>query len=342
MHSNPKVTVAIPVYNTEPYVAKCLNSVFNQDYNNIEILITYDISSDNSLQTTIDVLKNSTFPYRIIEKKEEDKGLGKARNIIIDNFQGDYLFFLDCDDYIEPLTISLLVKEAIANDADVVGASHRSVDENGNIITLFQYDRKRIFDNVMLRHYIYVENGYYSVYAWNKLYKSSFLKENNIRCIHNIIDDAAFSFSVIKNNNKIVLLPEITLNYLIRSSSITNAVMYKDVSIATANNFLDIRDFIYSSNMGKNDLITNCSNLDAFVFSYISTVRNSYKSVSIPYQDKIKLCKSAFITPEIPLTNFFKVLKSKKTSLMLLLAVKVLPFRINMLLVKLYHKIKRV
>lgn len=340
MKINPKVTVAIPVYNTEPYVAQCLNSVFNQDYSNIEILITYDISTDNSLQTTIDVLKNSNFPYKIIEKKEEEKGLGKARNIIIDNFQGDYLFFLDCDDYIEPFAISLLVKEAIANDADVVGASHRSVDEAGNIIKLFQYDSKRIFDNKMLRHYIYVENGYYSVYAWNKLYKSSFLKENNIKCIHNIIDDAAFSFSVIKSNSKIVLLPEITLNYLIRSSSITNAVMNRDVSIGTATNFLDIRDYIYSSNTGKNDLITTCSNVDAFAFAYISTVRNSYKSKSITNQDKIKLCKLAFITPEIPLKNFFQLLNSKKTSLILLLAVKILPFRINILLVKLYHKIK--
>lgn len=340
MYIYPKVIVAIPVYNTEPYVAQCLNSVFNQDYRNIEILITYDISTDNSLQTTIDVLKNSNFPYQIIEKKEEEKGLGKARNIVIDNFHGDYLFFLDCDDYIEPFTISLLVKEATANDADVVGASHRSVDEAGNIITLFQYDHKRIFDNIMLRHYIYVENGYYAVYAWNKLYKSSFLKENDIRCLHNIIDDAAFSFSVIKNNNKIVLLPEITLNYLIRSSSITNAVMNKDVSIGTAINFLDIRDYIYSSNSSRNDLITTCSNVDAFAFGYISTVRNSYKSKSIPYQDKIKLCQSAFITPDIPLQNFFQLLNSKRKILMLLLAVKILPFTINMLLVKLYHKIK--
>lgn len=340
MNINPKVTVAIPVYNTEAYVAQCLNSVFNQDYSNIEILITYDISSDNSLQATTDILKKGVLPYRIIEKKEEEKGLGKARNIILDNFQGDYLFFLDCDDYIEPFTISLLVQEAIANDADIVGASHRSVDEAGNIITLFQYDHKRIFDNKMLRHYIYVENGYYAVYAWNKLYKSSFLKENDIRCIHNIIDDAAFSFSVVKNNNKIVLLPEITLNYLIRSSSITNAVMYKDLSIDTANNFLDIRDYTYASNDGSYDLITTCSNVDAFLFGYISTVRNSYKSKSIPFEDKIKLCKSAFITPVIPSKNFFQLLNSKKTSLLLLLAVKILPFRINMLLVKLYHKIK--
>lgn len=342
IHTHPKVTVAIPVYNTEPYVARCLNSVFNQDYNNIEILITYDISSDNSLQATIDTLKNGVLPYRIIEKNEKEKGLGKARNIILENFQGDYLFFLDCDDYIEPFTISLLVKEAIANDADIVAASHRSVDEDGNIINLFQYDHKRVFDNRLLRHYIYVKNGYFAVYAWNKLYKSSFLKENQIRCIHNIIDDAAFSFSVIKNNNKIVLLPEITLNYLIRNSSITNAIMNKDLSIDTAINFLSIRDYIYSSNKGSHDMITTCSNVDAFIFSYISTVRNSYKSTCIAYQDKLNLCKSAFLTPDIPLKKFFQLLNSKKTSLILLLVVKILPFRFNMLLVKLYHRIKNV
>lgn len=342
MHSNPKVTVAIPVYNVEAYVDRCINSVFSQDYDNLEILIVYDISIDSSLEVAIDTLKKGNLPYRIIEKKEEDKGPGKSRNLILDNFQGDYLFFLDSDDFLEPFAIGLLVKEAIANDADIVAASHRSVDEAENRINVFEYPDKRIFDNSSLKHYVYVENGYFSVYSWNKLYKASFLKENNIRYIHDIVEDAVFSFLEIKKINKIVLLSDTTLNYLIRSSSITNAIMYNDLSLDTAKIYLSIRDYKYSSNENSNELVDVCSNVDAFLFGFTMIVRNSYKSKCISVQEKLSLCQSAFITPEIPLKNFFQLLYSKKASLILLLVVKVLPFRFNMLLVKLYHKIKSV
>lgn len=340
MHSNPKVTVAIPVYNVEAYVARCINSVINQDYDNIEILITYDVSCDDSLQVAIDALKNVVVPYIIIEKSEEEKGLGKSRNVILDNFQGDYLYFLDSDDYIEPFTISLMVKEAIANDADIVAASHRSVDEAGNNINLFQYADKRVFDNSLLKHYVYVESGFFSVYSWNKLFKHSFLRDNSIKCIHNVVEDAIFSFLVIEKAQKIIVLPDITLNYLIRSSSITNAIMYNDLSLATAKIYLSIRDYKYSSNQGSNELVDICSNVDAFIFGYIMTVRNSYKSKSISIQEKLSLCRSAFITPNIPIKHFLPLLYSKRANLILLMVVKLLPSRFNMLLVKLYNKIK--
>lgn len=341
MSTNPKVTVAIPVYNTAAYQAQSINSVIDQDYDNIEILIVYDISKDNSLQVAIDTLKKSAFPYKIIEKNEEDKGLGKSRNLILDTFQGDYLFFLDGDDKIEPFTISLLVKEAVRHDADIVAASHRSVDECGNVLNIFQYTENRVFDNTLFNHYIFVENGYFAVYAWNKLYKSTFLKENKIRCINNLVDDALLSFLGIKKVKKVVLLPDVTLNYLIRDSSFTNTNMFNDVTLATAREYLSICDYKYAYTNGSQDLVDICSNVDAFLFCYIMTVRNSYKSNCISIQEKLNLCKSAFITPEIPIKRFFQLLYSKKYSLLLLLVVKILPFRFNMLLVKLYHKLKR-
>ena len=342
MHSNPKVTVAIPVYNVEAYVERCIKSVINQDYQNIEILITYDVSDDNSLQIVIDTLEQSTVSYKIIKKTKEEKGLGKSRNIILNNFQGDYLYFLDSDDYIEPFTIRLMVSEAVSHDADIVAASHCSFDETENKIEMFQYAVKRTFDNSLLKHYVYVENGYFSVYSWNKLYKKSFLRDNNIKCMHDVVEDAVFSFLIIEKAQKTVVLPDITLNYLIRNSSITNTIMYNDVSLDTAKIYLSIRDYKYSLNESSSKLESICSNVDAFLFSYISTVRNSYKSKSISNKEKLNLCQLAFITPKISMKYFFQVLYSKKASLILLFVVKILPFRFNMLLVKLYHKIKSV
>jgi glycosyltransferase involved in cell wall biosynthesis len=342
MYINPKVTVAIPVYNVEGYVERCINSVINQDYQNIEILITYDVSDDNSLQVVIDTLEQSTISYEIIKKKKEEKGLGRSRNVILDNFQGDYLYFLDSDDYIESFTISLMVTEAIFHDADIVAASHCSFDETENEVDKFQYAVKRTFDNSLLKHYVYVDNGYFSVYSWNKLYKRSFLRDNNIKCMHDVIEDAVFSFLIIEKAKKTVVLPNITLHYLIRNSSITNTIMYNDVSLNTARIYLSIRDYKYSLKKDNDKLESICSNIEAFLFGYISTVRNSYNSKSINNQDKLDLCKSAFITPDIPMKYFFQLLHSKKVSLILLLVVKILPFRFNMLLVKFYHKIKSV
>lgn len=341
MSFNPKVTVAIPVYNVELHVAKSLKSIIEQDYDHIEILVVYDVSDDNSLQITIDTLVSSKFPYRIIEKKEVDKGIGKSRNIILDNLTGDYLFFIDSDDCIASHTISLLVKEAELNNADIVAASHRAVNEEGTVTKVFQYDKKKVFDNRSFKKHVYVENGYFSVYSWNKLYKTSFLKENKLKYIHNVVEDAVFSFLEIRHLTKIVLLPDITLDYLIHSTSITNAIMYNDLSFETAKIYISIRDFEYS----VNDYVIFedvCSNIDVFFFCYTMTIRDSYKSKKITAQDKNELCRKAFITPYIGWNNFFPLLAVKKKNFVLLLIIKMLPFKLNMLIVNFYHKRRKV
>ncbi|OWK71252.1 glycosyltransferase family 2 protein [Pedobacter sp. AJM] len=340
---NPKVTVAIPVYNVEAYVAKCLTSVINQDYDNIEILIVYDVSDDNSLQVTIDTLVSSKFPFRIIKKNEVDKGIGKSRNIILDNLTGDYLFFVDSDDSIDSHTISLLVTEAKLNSADIVAASHRFVNEQGREIQVFknnekfQYDKKQIFDNSSFKKYVYVQNGYFSVYSWNKLYSTIFLKDNNLRYVHDVVEDAVFSFLEIRHLTKIVLLPDITLDYLTRNTSITNAIMYKDMSFEIAKIYISIRDFEYSINDPEifEDV---CSNIGVFHFCYTMIVRDSYKSKKITKQDKLELCRKAFDTPYIKWKSFFPLLLAKKKSLILLLMIKMFPFKLNMMIVNLYHR----
>jgi glycosyltransferase involved in cell wall biosynthesis len=347
MSFNPKVTVAIPVYNVEAHVAKCLNSVINQTYDNIEILIVYDSSDDNSLQVTMDTIVSSKFPFRIIKKNELDKGIGKSRNVVLDNLTGDYLFFVDSDDSIDSHTISLMVNEAKLNNADIVAASHRFVDEQGKIVNVFkngekfQYDEKKIFDNSSFKNYVYVENGYFSVYSWNKLYKTIFLKDNNLRYIHNVVEDAVFSFLEIRHATKIVLLPDITLDYLVRNTSITNALMYKNMSLEIAKIYISIRDFEYSINDPKifEDV---CSNIDVFHFCYTMIVRDSYKSKKIAEQDKFELCKKAFITPNIAWNSFLALLLAKKKSFILLLMIKMLPFRLNMMIVNFYHRFRNV
>ena len=168
-----------------------------------------------------------------------------------------------------------------------------------------------------------------------------FYLKNNLRYLHNVVEDAVFSFLEIKNITKVVLMPNISLNYLIRESSITNAVMYNNISIETAKIYLSIRDYEFSLNDSQ-ILEDVCSNLDVFFFCYIMTVRDSYKSKNISKKDKLELCRNAFKTPVIPLKMFFPLLYSKKKNFLLLLVVKILPYRLNILVVNLYHKLKSV
>ena len=106
-----KVSIIIPVYNVAPYVEECIQSVLRQDYKNLEIIIIDDCGTDNSMELVEELVKNSSRDI-VILKHDYNKGLSAARNTGIRRATGDYIFFLDSDDFIESYCISVLVKAA--------------------------------------------------------------------------------------------------------------------------------------------------------------------------------------------------------------------------------------
>ena len=124
----PLVSVGIPVYNVELYIEKCLLSVFAQTYQNLEILIIDDCGSDSSMKIVSDLMHSHKQGNLIkVIRHQNNKGLGEARNTAIDNAKGDYIYFLDSDDFIENNTIEILLHEAEEYNADVVMASSRKI-----------------------------------------------------------------------------------------------------------------------------------------------------------------------------------------------------------------------
>lgn len=99
MKISPKISVIIPVYNGEKYIKRCLESVFSQTYTNMEILVVNDGSSDNSLAIIEAAHEKSPFPVRILNG--ENHGVADARNKGIDFAEGDYIVFVDQDDYLD-------------------------------------------------------------------------------------------------------------------------------------------------------------------------------------------------------------------------------------------------
>ena len=129
---NPEVTVIVPVYNSEKYIAKCIESILNQTFRNFELLIINDGSKDNSQKIIEEYQKKD--PERIVIVNQENKGVSKTRNEAIKMANGKYLMFIDNDDYIDKDYIETFIKEIKENDLDVVLGGYRRPNEDGKIV----------------------------------------------------------------------------------------------------------------------------------------------------------------------------------------------------------------
>lgn len=126
-----KVSIIVPVYNVEKYLTKCLDSLVNQTYQNIEILVVNDGSNDNSEKIIADyVLK---FPNKIKAFHKENGGLSDARNFGIDQAKGDYLGFVDSDDHVTETMFEEMLNLAEEHDAEMAICNIQKVDEQGNV-----------------------------------------------------------------------------------------------------------------------------------------------------------------------------------------------------------------
>lgn len=121
-----KVSILVPVFKTEKYVRQCFSSLFGQTYENIEYVIVNDASPDNSMSVIRDTLKD--FPHRknnvhIIEN-ENNCGIAKTRNLLLRNATGDYVYFVDSDDFLDTIAVDIFVKAALDNKADIIRCNY--------------------------------------------------------------------------------------------------------------------------------------------------------------------------------------------------------------------------
>lgn len=159
-----KVSLIIPVYNVEKFLVKCLDSVEKQTYKDLEVIIVNDGSTDGCLKIIEDYVgRNPHFCCYSIE----NRGLGGARNYGISKAEGDYIFFLDSDDYISPDCIEKLTDRAKKDGSDIVICNNYDVREDGRIILAY----KNIYRKNPTTIYDEHELLFNRVSAWGKLYK---------------------------------------------------------------------------------------------------------------------------------------------------------------------------
>lgn len=234
--NNPLITIGIPVYNVESYIEKCLLSVLNQTYQNLEILVVDDLGTDKSMAIVADIQQSHSNGQLIkIVKHSQNKGLGEARNTVIENAQGEFIYFIDSDDYIEPQTIQLMVDQAVLHHTDVVIASMRKViwGTNDELPTL-QYSSYQIIEGKdAFANFVCSDLRWHiAITACNILFSREFLNTNNLRFAARKDEDSLFLSDYYSEVSCAVLLPDITYNYVIRPGSIMGNQVREHIPVA--------------------------------------------------------------------------------------------------------------
>ena len=222
-----EISVIIPVYNVENYLNQCLDSICNQTFRDIEIICVNDGSTDNSLDILNDYEKKDK---RVKIISQTNRGLGASRNIGLNNSTGNYILFIDSDDYIELDTLEKLYNNAISNDSDIVLFKYQKVDEFNNILQRnlnFKIDDN--FGNIDYNNFTFtykdvknhVMNSSFS--ACLKLYKKEFIDNIDLVFSDSLnFEDVPVHVKVMIEAKKISFVPESLYNYRYNPNSITN------------------------------------------------------------------------------------------------------------------------
>lgn len=165
-----KISIILPVYNTKEYLDKCILSILNQTYKNIELICIDDGSTDGSSEIVDRYAKNDN---RIVAVHQQNMGESAARNVGLRLATGDIWGFADCDDWVEPDMYETLVHAMIENNTDIsAGSWFEEFPTSTNPVTNTLPIENPIFDNKTLFYYIYRRDCYRAFgYMWDKLYR---------------------------------------------------------------------------------------------------------------------------------------------------------------------------
>lgn len=215
---NEKISVIIPIYNVEKYLPKCINSVLNQTYSNLEIILVNDGSTDSCKQICEEYKKLDN-RIKIINKK--NGGLSDARNYGIEASTGNYIAFLDSDDWIDKELYMTLYKIIKRYDADISVCNFKKSYLNGDNKT-HNSGKIKCYSNIEALNELYGKNSVQMIVAWNKLYKRSTIKELRFP-VGRIHEDEYLTPIIIYNANKLVYIDNQLIYYRQTPNSIMNS-----------------------------------------------------------------------------------------------------------------------
>lgn len=227
--NNHLISVVVPLYNVEDYMKKCIDSIISQTYSNIEIILVNDGSPDKSGEIAEDYKKNNA-DIKVIHQK--NGGLSSARNAGMEQSNGEFILFVDSDDWLEPNLIEKTYKTAIQYNDEICVFNVRRVFENtGESFIQGEIEKQHINVNEIgpsnyIQNYLLNPDAHrYS--AWNRLYKRDFLITNNLHFepnneIHS--EDLLFNLQCSVHVKRISYIDEPLYNHMLREGTISSSV----------------------------------------------------------------------------------------------------------------------
>lgn len=268
----PVVSVIIPVYNGEKYIERCLDSIVNQSYENIEIIIVNDGSLDG---TNEKIKKYKEIDNRIVYVQQENSGVSCARNTGINKASGSYLVFVDSDDTVEKDYIKILLDTINEYDLDIVACGYNDLSVYGvNKLNDF-YD-----SNILIHKNKFVEYIFRGVGGtlWGKIFKSQIIKSNRIVMNPQIYmcEDMIFVLEYTMKCNGFGAIKDYLYNY--------NRL--NDSSISSKINFNYFKNMVSVMKEIENTLINNNYTIEFIDAILRERTKNLMLSLSIMQHDK--------------------------------------------------------
>ena len=300
--NQPKISIIVPFYNLELYVERCLNSLINQTFSEIEILCINDGSTDNTLNILESFAKTD---HRIKIITQKNAGVSSARNTGIKNAKGAFLLFIDGDDYIELNACELLYQKAYETDADMICFWRRFIYGNNKIKNILP-------DKISLlgQPFNFNENisktfcDLFGCFMCDRLYKKKFLISHNIYFNETLSwrEDNIFVYNCYFTNPKILITNYILYNYCISTTNSLSKVSGEEKITKMFNNFNCINNLCNQYKISSNDL-SKIYIINSFLLALAcgSFFRDLYRSKS----------KKECLKTIIPLLKHFKNLDKK-------------------------------
>lgn len=207
-----KVSIIIPVYNVQRYLPQCLDSVLRQSYVNWETILVDDGSTDASGRICDDYARRDP-RFKVVH--QANAGAANAKNTGLDHVSGDYVTFLDSDDWVEPDWLETLVKTAKEQQAHVVECDFRK-EYVGRSEIVNEWEAASFTAESYLAQYL--SNWTCSLF-WNKLYRAELLKDIRFRRERRCIDDEFFTYKAVSGAGKIARIDKVLYHYRQRASS---------------------------------------------------------------------------------------------------------------------------
>ncbi len=301
------VSIIVPVYNVEKYIDECIESLVNQTYKEVEIILIDDGSKDSSANIMDEWARKDS---RISAYHYENGGVSVARNRGIEKAKGKYVFFVDSDDFAEIDAVETMIKEAEVNRLDLAifnnykAGEHERVKNEKYSKLRGIFTGKEFFNNAVKEM-----NSFLLNIPWNKLYRLDIIKENGIEFNKDfkLGEDFIFNLEYFKYCKKVGIFEDVTYNYRLLETGLTLSKKPIDYMWNNAKKTL-----VYLEDSGKTinkDNIQPVNNYKIYSVKYnlYSIVRNSYYSKKERIDALKWMCKDIKTTKIITYSNADKL-----------------------------------